>query len=263
MNDQDQGTVQENPQQRLATSVRSSIPLSLSKETARSVEQARTALVAGAEREVILPYAKMNRFLTCRALEKFVEPWAIAHVAPAMAGNIQAAAHLAHAVSNEKRGIVVVEFWKARAPAPAFRELLHEVWLHEHREVIYASRTRRTLRAMFNYARFDTSQLAQSVRVWRGTCALPFSKAVRGYSWTTDRDVACWFAMRFSDAYKNPLVLTAEIEREMIGAYSNERKEREVVLLTPPRNVVIDGDPNDWQERYDVVSSIREAEMKA
>ena len=49
----------------------------------------------------------------------------------------------------------------------------------------------------------------------------------RGYAWTLSRDVACWYASRFSLA--NPCVISAEVSNEDVLAYVNDRDEQEVV----------------------------------
>lgn len=198
------------------------------------------------------------RNFICYQIEKFVEPWARKFVMPAMAGDVDAALSLSVAMGNEKRGQVVVAFWRAKAPRESFRALLSSVWDHDHNELIAAARTRRLLRALFRYAQFDTSILPGAVQVWRGTSGCNPWSAANGQAWTTDRDVACWFAMRFAGFRGNPLVLTSTVRREDIYLFTNERNESEVVLFDVqyPR---IDGDVNDWEER----AAIRSAKVRA
>ncbi|MYM41941.1 hypothetical protein [Duganella qianjiadongensis] len=188
------------------------------------------------------------RNFICYQIEQFVEPWARKFVMPAMAGDVDAALSLSVAVGNKRRGQVVVAFWRAKVPRESFRALLSSVWDHDHNELITAARTRRLLRALFRYAQFDTSILPGTVQVWRGTSGCDPWSAANGQAWTTDRDVACWFAMRFAEFRGNPLVLTSTVRREDIYLFNNERNESEVVLfdIQYPR---IDGDVNDWKER--------------
>lgn len=45
------------------------------------------------------------------------------------------------------------------------------------------------------------------MRVWRGACGVSVNRARTGYSWTLNRDMACWFAVRFASPARTPLVL--------------------------------------------------------
>lgn len=107
-----------------------------------------------------------------RRIEKYADEWARKYVAPALAGNEEAAFSLAAALSNKKRGDVTVAFWRARAPRGAFRQLLNIVWSHDHAELIKAAGSRRRLSAIFRYAQFSTEGLPPVVLVWRGASGL-------------------------------------------------------------------------------------------
>jgi hypothetical protein len=193
-------------------------------------------------RQVFLQSAQAN-------IEDYVDPWAREYVAPALAGDEEAAFNLAAALSNKKRGVVVVAFWRAKAPKAAFRTLLAMVWEHDHAILVAAAGTRRCLRSIFRYAQFDTGYLPPLIQVWRGGSGISVARLARGYSWTTDRDVACWFAMRHAERRGGGVVLTAQVSRETVVHFSDERSEQEVVVLeSPPCEV--DGHVSDWQERY-------------
>lgn len=196
------------------------------------------------------------RFL-CYEVEAKVYPWAVKHVAQAFVGNVAAATSLCAAIDNDQRGLVAVMFWKAKIPVLAYRAFLESAWTDSHAEVIKAATTTRRLRAMFKYAAFDTSNQPDTVRVWRGTWGIDARTAARGFSWTTDRDLACWFAMRFSQP--SPLVLMAEVRREMIACYTSDRGENEIVLFTPPA-AIIDGTEAEWTERFLAAQSRKEKE---
>jgi hypothetical protein len=183
----------------------------------------------------------------------------VRYIAPVLAGNVDSARSLAWALSNDQRGVIAVILWQAKIPVPAYRVFLEEIWVHNHREVINAVGTRRRLRAMFRYAQFDTSGQPDTIQVWRGTWGIDIKAAASGFSWTTDRDLACWFAMRMSA--RSPLVLLAEVRREMIACYTNDRDEKEIVLITPP-TAVVDGTETEWTERYHVVQSKRQEAMR-
>jgi hypothetical protein len=177
-------------------------------------------------------------------------PWAEKYVVPAFAGDVDAALSLAVALTNAERGAVAVLMWRCRVPVGAFREFFSTVWRHDHREVIETARNPRTLAALFRYAAFTLpAELPEVVTVWRGSSGLQLSEVKSGYSWSTNRDVACWFAMRFADRNGSPLVLRADVSRPDIALFTNDRSESEAVLTRPP-NARVDGDVSDWNECY-------------
>ena len=120
---------------------------------------------------------------------------------------------------------------------------------------------------MFRYAAFPIpAELPDVVKLWRGTSKLTIAEAREGYSWTTDRDTACWFAMRFADTNGAPLVLTAEVAKSDIALFTNAREESEALLIRPPAAVKIDGDVTDWQighDRYEAKKNKRQTALQA
>jgi hypothetical protein len=189
-------------------------------------------------------------------VEHYADDWAKRYVAPAFEGDAKAAFDLYCALSSNKRGEVAVAMWQAKVPVGAFRAYLAPAWDHEHQYVQHAAQTRRRLAAMFRYARFPIPcELPPVIRIWRGTSHLSFADARRGYSWTTDRDMACWFAVRLAGSWANAgsLVLTAEVGRPQIVLFHNERGESEVVLMKTPDWVTVDGDAASWQIGFDRV----------
>lgn len=183
-------------------------------------------------------------------------------VISAFAGNVEAACALAFSLANCERGAVAYAMWKAKVPRGAFREYFRLVWDHDHNFVLRAAKTRRGLAAMFRYADFQKpGHLPETVRVWRGTSHVTRKKAQLGYSWTTDRDVACWFALIGDGPPERTFVLSADVPKSAIALYHDGRHESEVVLLTPP-SAWIDGDALDWRaacERYVRQKEAREA----
>ena len=173
-------------------------------------------------------------------LERVATSWAAKYVIPTIAGDIESAASLAYGLGNELRGYFAVALWRLKIPVPAFREYFSNVWIHDHREVIEAAESRRNLRAMFVYAEFPIpDHLPEKITVWRGTSFLSIEEASRGYSWTTDMDCACWFAMRFAEKNGNPLVLGADVSKKNILFYSNDRNESEVVIFNPKPKLLL------------------------
>ena len=190
-----------------------------------------------------------NNFAKALALdwfEKHAYPHEAKHARAAFDGDVEAAFLLSCTLENHKRGAVAVAMWRAKVPAEAFGAYFNSVWRHDHLHVIAAAKTRSTLAYMFRYAAFPLpAELPDVVTLWRGTRDLPFSDAAKGYSWTTDRDTACWFAMRFAAQNNTPLVLTADVAKSDIALFTQDRSESEAVLMRPPA-ARVDGDASDW-----------------
>jgi hypothetical protein len=183
-------------------------------------------------------------------LEQECMPFEWKDAPAAIEGDVEAAENLSFALENSMRGLVAVGMWRAKVPVAAYRAFLSSVWEHDHDEVIAAAANKQQLRHMFRYAAFPLpSDLPDVVTVWRGTSGQPFKEARKtGYSWTTDRDMACWFAMRFADNYGYPLVLTANVSKSDIVLFSNERCESEAVIFRTPKSQHVDADISDWAE---------------
>lgn len=161
-----------------------------------------------------------------------------------------AAFELSCSLENHNRGTVAVMMWRARIEREAFRAYFASVWSHDHRYVIHAAQTRRRLAAMFRYAAFEPpAGTPERLTVWRGTSKLNTRQALRGFSWTTNRDVACWFAMRFAEKSGSPLLLRADIRRSDVALFDDCRNESEAVLMRPPA-ADVDGDATDWAAAY-------------
>lgn len=187
------------------------------------------------------------------AISGLVVKHATEFVLPAFSGDVEAAQKLTFALDNCERGVMAYAMWKAQVTREAYREYFKGAWDHDHHWVIGAAGSRAVLTRMFRYAEFELpSHLPDTVRVWRGTSHLTRKKAQAGYSWTTDRDTACWFAIRHVEQSDRVLVLAADVPKQDIAMYHDEREESEAVLLNPPDSW-IDGDINDWRlgfERY-------------
>lgn len=96
---------------------------------------------------------------------------------------------------------------------------------------------------MIAAAEFDRP-LRGSQTVYRGTANVTPEQAAQGLSWTTSREIACWFAYRFSET--TPVVLTADVPVSEVIYWSDERSEREVILRSPPP-VRLDDQPHEWE----------------
>lgn len=195
-------------------------------------------------------YEECQKHLVLDWFEKNAYPHELKYARPAFDGDVDAASMLSGTLENHKRGEVAVAMWRCKVPREAFRAYFSPVWMHDHREVEAAAKTRRTLAYMFRYAAFPLpAELPDVVTVWRGSSALTFKETITHPAWTTDRDLACWFAMRFAEYNGSPLVLTADIAKREIAMFTNDRGESEAVLMRPPA-ARIDGDVTDWTACY-------------
>lgn len=139
--------------------------------------------------------------------------------------------------------------WRSKVARPAFREFLTIAWGHDHRHVIDAAGNQRTLSAMFRYSAFTVpSDIPESVMLYRGACGLSAKEAAAGHSWTTSFDVAAWFAMRHASAQRAPIALGATVNRGDIAFFTDERSERECLLLKQPVGAKVLGDADGWRD---------------
>lgn len=200
--------------------------------------------------------------LACCNMERVIDPWAVKYVVPAMHGDSKAALSLGGALRNEHRGEVTRLFWKVKAPKNVVRALVSSTWEHDHQWLVAAIGAPSQLRKLFAYADFEIPPMADGSRVWRGTSGLSFERARKGYSWTLDRDVACWFAMRYQTQSRTPLVMFADIARSEIAYFPKDRSENEIVLLTPPL-AIADPTPTNWIDGFKKHSSrIKESDSR-
>jgi hypothetical protein len=152
------------------------------------------------------------------------------------------------AVPNHLRGLVALWlYYRLRAGESnqaGFRGALDLAWSLDCRAVRGAA-DRRVLRSMFRYAAFPAPVgVSDSVEIWRGTARVGLSRARLGVSWTTNRDVACWFAWHFE--HRNPLVIKATVAAADLAFPPNGQNEFKVIYFDGS-TAQIDGDEADWQ----------------
>jgi hypothetical protein len=208
--------------------------------------------------------SKLHREYFAYQASQIADEWAKKYVTPAFRGDPEAASDLAIALGNANRGAVAVAMWQGQVAPAAFRAFLSPVWDHDHHHLFAAARTRRRLASMFRYAAFSLpANIPATVQLWRGTSGFPLEDATRGYSWTTNRATACWFAMRHERFFGAPLVLRATVKKSRIVYASNERGEHEAVLMRPPAGASIDGSPSDWLAECEEVERLNRASTRA
>jgi len=86
-------------------------------------------------------------------------------------------------------------------------------------------------------------------RVFRGVAGQRGQRFVRGLSWTSDLDLACWFACRFD--LETPAVYSAEVQASEVFFYTERRNESEFVVR-PRRTSRLRVSPTEIKERADL-----------
>ncbi len=72
--------------------------------------------------------------------------------------------------------------------------------------------------------------------VYRGLYRQGAERQVRGFSWTTSLDVACWYALRGLCANPQPAIYQTTVRAEQIICSYDQRKEKEIICF-PPKGV--------------------------
>jgi len=172
---------------------------------------------------------------------------------------------------NDLRGVLVLWlfhlFQAGEIRQGTFRCALEACWDHDYgillntiREDI--SNPRRFLRSMFERAGFPMPRdVPSQVDIWRGTNGISARTAKRGIAWTTDYDVACWFAMRFAHGSRIPLVLKATVPpADVIFLTTSEESE---VIYFDGTTAEIDGTEEGWREADERVQRARREKQLA
>jgi hypothetical protein len=68
--------------------------------------------------------------------------------------------------------------------------------------------------------------------VYRGVAGCRSARHVRGLSWTSSPEQAAWFALRYR-RLADPAVYEARISEQAVMVYTNDRNEREFIVLLP------------------------------
>jgi hypothetical protein len=121
---------------------------------------------------------------------------------------------------------------------------LIDAWAYDHEGIISEFGELEFVEALRQVS--PPSKRSEPIRAWR-------LEAVYGISWTTDRDIACWFAMRHYEQHQDPFVFFCDLSPDEIIAEQNLRNEYE--LLVDPKLLV-------GRAMLDADISIEASEMK-
>ncbi|MBI1776058.1 MAG: hypothetical protein HYR63_11995 [Proteobacteria bacterium] len=232
-------------------------------------------------------FAKMKRQLAPQAVG--AASIALQHIEAIFAGDLDAISLLLSTLPEQSGGKIAVAMYRAGLPDEALRRGLGSAWDLGHNSVLDACEAhfpddpRHGFFRMFGSAKFPPPpELPETVQIWRGAAGLtnsiarrhgawmasgdhkdPKTIAIHGLSWTLDRDIACWFAMRGLDSEKDSVcVLSATVPRQKIVYYSNDRDEQEVIV-DRPAGAAVDGTQADWKAGHQRVMLARKRELTA
>ena len=133
-------------------------------------------------------------------------------------------------------------------PVPAYQVLLRAGWSYDWLSLTKAvNGDRGLIRRLFRTARCEHTIDAGIIPVYRGASGVDLAEASAGISWTTRRDVACWFAHRYPQRPGEPIIVSAHIHTSKIIYYDDDRFEAEVILDRPVR-ASVDPDRSSWRE---------------
>jgi len=171
------------------------------------------------------------------------------YVPDALSGDPEAAFSLMCFAPNGLRGDIVRAFFELRIPPDVFREALASAWDHDHVPLWHGlGSNRQRFKRAFRYADFPKDHLPSRFTIYRGGYGDLMEQGF-GFSWTRNRDCACWFALRTKKPTKPPIVLKREVLRRSVLAHINTRNEDEIVVASVAHTFV-DGKTADWQQGY-------------
>lgn len=138
------------------------------------------------------------------------------------------AATLLYTLPNSDRGEAAKNLYEHRkivGKRVAYRGLIL-AWERDHQELISAFGSEEELAAALRDVS-PPSKRKKAVRAWRGIDDI---RGTLGMSWTTDRDIACWFAMRRFAYRPTPCVLVCDLYPQAIVAEHDGRRECELIV---------------------------------
>jgi hypothetical protein len=156
-------------------------------------------------------------------------------------GDAEAAISLS-LTDNNLRPLVLFCLYAACRNSAGFKAALTDIWSHDGPLLLRAI-SAPLLSDMFMVGGVRP-EWQGPVTVYRGGQG-DIDVVRRGWSWTTERGVAAWFATRY--ATKNePVVVVATVKSSRIVHVCDERIEHEVVIRGGAKRAMISGTPDEW-----------------
>jgi len=177
-----------------------------------------------------------------QALLPHVSSYGTEYLEAACAGDSQAALSLSVSCDKPQRGYVAAIYCDCDAvPGTARRTMLSLVWetawgalLNACDDLLISDHE------LFWRLQFPIpAYIPEHVSVYRGICLAPgetLNDRDLGLSWTLSRDTAIWFSRRGAENATHVLA-SAQVNRDDIMYYSDDRREQEVLLYVPPEEI--------------------------
>ncbi len=120
-----------------------------------------------------------------------------------------------------------------------YEEALLSAWVDT--KTNFASWSTKSIRFMFDLANPEKLRAAgdpipdkKEFTLYRGVAGKGKARRVNGISWTISPNVAAWFAKRFESlGLGDPAVFKITVPKDLVLAYTEERKESEFLLKLP------------------------------
>ncbi len=176
--------------------------------------------------------------------------------------------HISHLLRlpNNMRGEYAVSVVNSDISPDIRREVLMAAWMHDYVEIWRAAGSSAAFNRLWRRAGFSVGHLDFPLTVWRGGRKEHWKEVAIGFSWTLDRDTACWFAMAYAaragsaHADLEPFVIRRIIKHpRQVLAHVIERSEDEIIVANPAGPSKVDGTASDWA----TAASRAEARIKA
>jgi hypothetical protein len=159
----------------------------------------------------------------------------------ALRGDVEAAIGLS-LTDNHLRPLVLLCLYSVCRDSAGFKAAFTDIWAHDG-HLVFRAIGAPLLSDMFMVAGVRPERQG-SVTVYRGGQGV-IDVLRRGWSWTTQRSVAAWFATRYS-TIDEPLVVEATVKPSRIVHVCDERDEHEVVIPCGVRGAIVSGTLDEW-----------------
>jgi hypothetical protein len=123
-----------------------------------------------------------------------------------------------------------------------------KAWGHDHAGTVKALGSQRQFAKTLRRVAPPHGR-TRPVQAWRGVtirnAAWHPAEAAMGIAWTTERDVAAWFALRFHDSNRRAFVFHTVFDADEIIVFGDESSENEIIIDLgdfPRRRVIVDYD---------------------
>ena len=186
------------------------------------------------------------------SLRKLTPPRAEEDLTRVLAGDADWVDSLLFKASNKDREKIAHAIWRLGVGTDVLRATIEAAWRHDHRFCLAAFGW--DMMKAFRDAEFPTDHLPEQLTIWRGVSwpKVNGPEEDTGLSWTLNRDIACWFALRLPNDQNEPFVIRRVVDRASVLAHITSRDEDEIIVEPIDMETwEVDGDLKDWQAASD------------